>query len=292
VTIKNDFTMNYTPKIAGIGEVLWDMLPGSKMLGGAPANFCYHAGRLGAETALISAIGHDEYGQEIVELLNSKGLRYFLNHPNYPTGTVSVRLKEGIPEYTIHRDVAWDHIKPATEAFDWLTDAGVLCFGSLAQRSAVSALAIHQALEMLPADALKVFDVNLRQNFFDKQLLHQSFSKANVVKLNDEEIEVIGQLFDLKGTHKEKCIQLINHYQLRMVALTLGSKGSWLLTPDKQSFMPVPKVKVADTVGAGDSFTAVLVTGLLMKKDLQQIHSEATEYAAKVCTHKGAMPEF
>lgn len=284
--------MNHTPKIAGIGEVLWDLLPGGKMPGGAPANFCYHAGRLGAETALISAIGHDENGREIVELLNNKGLRYYLNRPNYPTGTVSVSLKAGIPEYVIHRDVAWDHIKPATEAFDWLTGADALCFGSLAQRSVVSALAIHQALDMLPAEALKVFDVNLRQNFFGKQVLHQSFSKANVVKLNDEEIEVIGQLFDLQGSHEEKCFQLISQYQLRLVALTLGSKGSWLFTTEKQSFLPVPKVKVADTVGAGDSFTAVLVSGLIMNKDLQQIHGEATEYAAKVCMHKGAMPEI
>lgn len=284
--------MYHTPKIAGIGEVLWDLLPGGKMLGGAPANFCYHAGRLGAETALISAIGHDENGLEIIELLNNKGLRYYLNHPNYPTGTVSVSLKDGIPDYTIHRDVAWDHIKPASEAFDWLTGADALCFGSLAQRSVVSALAIHQALEMLPADALKVFDVNLRQNFFDKQLLHQSFLKANVVKLNDEELEIVGHLYDLQGDIEEKCHQLINRYQLRLVALTLGSKGSWLITTEKHSFMPVPKVKVADTIGAGDSFTAVLVTGLLRQKDLEQIHAEATEYAAKVCMHQGAMPEF
>lgn len=282
--------MNQRPKIAGIGEVLWDMLPNGKMLGGAPANFCYHAGRLGAEAALISAIGQDENGREIIELLRNKGLQLFLNQPEYPTGTVSVNLKDGIPEYEIHRGVAWDHIRPSAEAFEWLKSADALCFGSLAQRSEVSALAIHQALEMLPAEAIKVFDVNLRQNFFDKQLLHQSLAKANVVKLNDEEIDVLGRLLDLQGTAEEQGRQLMHNFGLRLVALTMGSKGSWLFTADDQSFMPVPKVEVVDTIGAGDSFTAVLVTGLLLQKELRQIHEEATTYAARVCMHKGAMP--
>lgn len=282
--------MNHPLKIAGIGEVLWDMLPGGKMLGGAPANFCYHTTRLGVESALISAIGHDENGQEIVELLNSKGLRYYCNQPDYPTGSVSVSLKAGIPEYEIHRDVAWDHIRPSAEAFEWLKSADALCFGSLAQRHEVSAMAIQQALEALPENALKVFDVNLRQHFYSKELLHQALLKANVVKLNDEEIEVVGRLFDLHGPAEEQCRQLMQNFGLRLVALTMGSRGSWLFTADEQSFTPVPKVEVVDTIGAGDSFTAVLVTGLLMKNELRQIHEEATSYAARVCMHKGAMP--
>lgn len=279
-------------RITGIGEVLWDLLPGGKMLGGAPANFCFHAQRLGAESAIISATGNDHLGDEIVKTLDEKGVHHILNYPDYPTGTVSVKLIEGIPEYIIHTEVAWDFIKPGDEAIKWIKDSDAICFGTLCQRSEVSAKSIEKALSLVPEKALKVLDVNLRQHFFTKEILEKSFRKANVVKLNDEEIEVIGSLFELTGSPVEKCRTLMNRFQIDIVALTMGENGSRLMTATEESYLPVPKVFVVDTVGAGDSFTAVMVMGLLNKKLLQVLHSEASQYAARVCTFSGAMPEF
>jgi fructokinase len=279
-------------KIAGIGEVLWDLLPTGKMIGGAPANFCYHAKNLGADAAIISATGNDALGAEIENILNEKGIKHILNHPDYPTGTVSVELKNGIPDYIIHQNVAWDFIRLGAEALNWIKSADALCFGSLCQRSVVSAEAINQALDAVTDSTLKVLDVNLRQQYFTQKILEKSFKRANVVKLNDEEIEIIGAMFGLSGPQNLKCRALMNLFQIDVVALTMGEKGSLLLTTNEESFVSVPKVKVIDTVGAGDSFTAVMVMGLLNKKPLHELHNEATEYAAKVCTFSGAMPSF
>jgi len=279
-------------KIAGIGEVLWDLLPTGKMIGGAPANFCYHAKNLGADAAIISATGNDALGAEIENTLTQKGIKHILNHPDYPTGTVSVELKNGIPDYIIHENVAWDFIRLDNEAQSWIKTADAICFGTLGQRSIVSAEAIDQALDSVAPKALKVLDVNLRQQYFSKEILEKSFKRANVVKLNDEEIEIIGAMFGLSGSQKLKCLTLMDIFRFDVMALTMGDKGSLLLTTNEESFVPVPKVKVVDTVGAGDSFTAVMVMGLLNNKQLHELHNEATEYAAKVCTFSGAMPSF
>jgi len=279
-------------KIAGIGEVLWDLLPTGKMIGGAPANFCYHAKNLGADVAIISATGNDALGAEIENTLTEKGIKHILNHPDYPTGTVSVELKNGIPDYIIHENIAWDFIRLDADALSWIKSADVLCFGSLCQRSVVSAESINQALDGVTDKTLKVLDVNLRQHYFSRLILEKSFKRANVVKLNDEEIEIIGAMFGLSGSQNLKCRALMNMFQIEVVALTMGASGSLLLTTNEESFVPVPKVKVIDTVGAGDSFAAVMVMGLLNKKPLHELHNEATEYAAKVCTYSGAMPSF
>jgi fructokinase len=262
------------------------------MIGGAPANFCYHAKNLGADAAIISATGNDALGAEIENTLIEKGIKHILNHPDYPTGTVTVELKNGIPDYIIHENVAWDFIRLNNEALSWIKTADSICFGTLGQRSIVSAEAIDQALDSVAPKALKVLDVNLRQQYFSKEILEKSFNRANVVKLNDEEFEIIGTMFGLSGSQNLKCRALMNLFQIDVVALTMGEKGSLLLTTNEESFVSVPKVKVIDTVGAGDSFTAVMVMGLLNKKPLHELHNEATEYAAKVCTFSGAMPSF
>jgi fructokinase len=277
-------------RITGIGEVLWDMLPDGKQLGGAPGNFCYHTQNLGAEAAIISAIGKDDYGDEIKSLLAGKSLKPMLNYPDFPTGFVSVKLEKGMPTYTIHENVAWDHIILSNEAVNWIKTTDAICFGSLAQRSETSHKSIVKALKLVPEKALIVFDINLRQHYFNKALLEESMSLANVLKLNDDELEIISSMFGLSGTDKEKCHTLIKKFKLNLVALTMGSEGSWLFTKSEESFQEVPKIKVVDTIGAGDSFTAVMVMGILHNKPLRKLHKEAVEYSAKVCTYSGATP--
>lgn len=277
-------------RITGIGEILWDMLPDGKKLGGAPGNFCFHTKNLGAQAAIISAIGKDANGDEISATLKAKELNAFFNYPDYPSGYVSVKLNNGIPSYTIHDEVAWDYISLNEDAKNWIKQTDAICFGSLAQRSETSRKAIKQALLTTTAHALKVLDINLRQHYYSKELLEASFELANVVKLNDEELEIISEMFGLEGTDKEKCHTLMEMFGLKLIALTMGSQGSWLFTENEATFQLVPKVKVVDTIGAGDSFTAAMVMGLLHKKPLTKLHHEASQYAAKVCTYRGATP--
>jgi fructokinase len=279
-------------KITGIGEVLWDMLPEGKQLGGAPGNFCFHTQNLGADATIISAIGKDESGMEIERLLNEKKLKLILNYPDFTTGYVSVKLENGMPSYTIHENVAWDHITLSNEAKEWIKKTDAICFGSLAQRSETSGKAIEEALKAAPEKALKVFDINLRQHYYNKEILEHSMILANVLKLNDDELEIISEMFNLVGSDKEKCLKLMQLFGLDLVALTLGSQGSWLFTQTEESFQQVPKIEIMDTIGAGDSFTATMVMGLLKNKPLAQLHYEATSYSAKVCTFSGATPKI
>ncbi len=279
-------------KITAIGEVLWDMLPDGKQLGGAPGNFCFHTQNHGADAATISAIGKDESGREIETLLKERKLKLMLNYPDFATGYVSVKLENGMPSYTIHENVAWDHITLGNEAKEWIKSTDALCFGSLAQRSKTSRKAIMEGLKIAPEKALKVFDINLRQHYYNKEILEQSMTLANLLKLNEDELEIISEMFNLSGNDKKKCHSLMQLFGLDLVALTLGSQGSWLYTTADESFQKVPEIKVVDTIGAGDSFTATMIMGLLNKKPLEQLHREATEYSAKVCTYSGATPKI
>lgn len=276
--------------VIGIGEILWDMLPTGKILGGAPANFAYHAQQLGAEGTVISAVCNDELGKEIEQVLKEKELNNCLSIAEQPTGTVSVELRNGSPSYTIHEGVAWDNMELTNCAKDKLHTANAVCFGSLAQRNTISRKAIVEALEIMPANALKVFDINLRQHFYTKEIIESSLERANVFKINDEELLIFRDMFHLEGSDEEVCQTIIKRYNLRLMALTKGENGSDLLTADEVSYMKTPQVEVADTIGAGDSFTATLVMGLLGKKPLKQLHQEAVEISAFVCTQNGATP--
>jgi len=277
--------------VIGIGELLWDMLPDGKEVGGAPANFAYHAKYFGAKSKVISAIGKDSLGKEIISVLNNRNINYILNEVEYPTGTVSVKLKDGIPTYEIHENVAWDFIALNQEAIAALKTADAICFGSLSQRSNKSIRAIETALKLVPKKALKIFDINLRLQFYSNEIIENSLKEANVLKLNDEELIVLTKMFHLKGNQEAKCVQLLNRFNLNYLALTNGAKGSILFHKNNISRLTVPKVKVVDTIGAGDSFTAALVMGILYKKSLIKIHKSATNHAAKVCAHKGATPK-
>lgn len=279
---------NYT--VIGIGEILWDLLPDGKILGGAPANFAYHAAQLGAEGVAISAVGNDELGREIVRLIEEKKVHNGLSLVKEPTGTVTVELKDGMPSYIIHEGVAWDNLVLTDTAKEKLAKADAICFGSLAQRSHVSRKAIWEALEMVPKSCIKVFDINLRQNFYSKEIIEKSLAYADVFKVNEDEIVVFRDLFGMKGTEEEICKQITDKYNLRLLALTKGSEGSLLMSKGDKSFIPTPKVKVADTIGAGDSFTATMVMGLLNMQPLAVLHQKAVDVSTFVCTHHGATP--
>ncbi len=279
-------------KIVGIGEVLWDLLPEGKELGGAPANFTFHAKKWGADSTIISAVGNDALGTEISSVLKDRKQSFEFNISSNPTGTVSINLKDGIPDYTIYENVAWDEILLSDKARTILKQTDAICYGSLAQRSDVSKQSINEALDLVPENALKVFDINLRQHFYSESLILESLQRANVLKLNSEELIILSDYFNLESNQEKACYQLIEQFSLQLIALTNGSENSLLITKDNLSDISTPRIKVVDTVGAGDSFTATLVVGLLQHEPVKEIHQRAVDYSAKVCMHKGATPKI
>jgi fructokinase len=264
-------------------------------LGGAPCNFAYHASRAGCESFVVSAIGTDGLGKEILSLFDENALdkSYVQQTSDFPTGTVTVSLDaDGIPSYIIHENVAWDNIGWNNSLETLAKNVDAVCFGSLAQRNPVSQQSILNFLKATQNDCLRVFDINLRQAFYSENVIVQSLELSNILKLNEDELPTVAKLLALHGSDDELLAQLMKKFNLKMIALTKGDKGSFLRTEKEQSFMEVPKVKIADTVGAGDSFTAVIVAGLLQNHDLKTIHENATRVAAFVCTQNGAMPEY
>ena len=282
--------------VVGMGEALWDVLPEGKKIGGAPANFAYHVSQFGLNSKVVSAVGEDKLGAEILENLQAKKLKMQIETVPYPTGTVQVELDaEGVPCYDIKEGVAWDNI-PYTKGLDELAhQACAVCFGSLAQRSVVSRNTINAFLDAMPHDAnvLKIFDINLRQSFYTKEILCNSFKRCNILKINDEELVTVSRMFGYPGIDlQDKCWILLGKYNLKMLILTCGVNGSYVFTPGEMSFVETPKVEVADTVGAGDSFTAAFVAAILSGKTVREAHELAVETSAYVCTQNGAMPEL
>lgn len=282
------------PYIVGLGEVLWDVLPEGKQLGGAPANFAYHVSQFGHDALAISAVGNDALGDETLEALNARHLQHLMPRVDYPTGTVQVTLDDdGIPTYVIREGVAWDNIPFTAELEDVAQNTRAVCFGSLAQRSPVSRATIQAFLNAMPKDSLKIFDINLRQNFYNKEIIREALMACNILKINDEELVLIGRLFGYPGLDIEnKCWLLLGKYNLDMLVLTCGVNGSYVFTPGSVSFQETPTVEVADTVGAGDSFTGTFVSGLLAGKSIEETHRLAVDVSAYVCTCKGAMPKL
>lgn len=280
--------------VVGMGEALWDVLPEGKKIGGAPANFAYHVSQFGLPGYVVSAVGDDALGKEIVENFTSKGLNQLIAEVPYPTGTVQVEIDQaGIPQYDIKENVAWDNI-PYTDSLEALAKrTKAVCFGSLAQRNVVSRETINRFLDAMPQsdDSLVVFDVNLRQGFYNKEILCNSMSCCNILKINDEELVTVSRMFGYPGIDlQDKCWILLGKYNLKMLILTCGINGSYVFTPGNVSFQPTPKVEVADTVGAGDSFTAAFISSILKGRSVQEAHSRAVQTSAYVCTRKGAMP--
>ncbi|MBQ4228812.1 MAG: carbohydrate kinase [Bacteroidaceae bacterium] len=280
--------------VIGLGEALWDVLPEGKKLGGAPANFAYHAGQfLGqANTMAISALGEDKLAEETIAALEEHGLQYTMPRVPYPTGTVQVQLDEqGIPTYDIRENVAWDNIPFTPEIEEIARNCRAVCFGSLAQRNVVSRENIHRFLDATPEDCVKIFDINLRQNFYTKEVIQESMRRCNILKINDEELVIIGRMFGYPGLDIEnKCWLILGKYDLDMLVLTCGTNGSYVFTPGQMSFQETPKVEVADTVGAGDSFTGSFCAAILNGKPVAEAHQLAVKVSAFVCTQNGAMP--
>ena len=290
--------------VVGLGEALFDCLPEGRKLGGAPANFAYHVGQFGLNGCAISAIGDDELGEEIVETFEKVGLRYILPRVEQPTGTVKVTLdSKGVPQYDICLGVAWDNIPLTGEMLEVARSAEAICFGSLAQRSETSRKTIHAFLDAAPKSALRVFDINLRQRWYTAEVINESLNRANILKINDEELDVVAAMLlgvssedpskliaeDAELTRKV-CRDLIARYDLKMLILTCGAIGSYVFTDKEESYVSTPKVQVADTVGAGDSFTATFVAQILMGKTIREAHEKAVAVSAFVCTQNGAMP--
>ena len=284
--------MNHKPVVVGIGELLWDMLPSGKRAGGAPINFVYHATQLGAEGYAISAVGKDDLGAEILQELAKAGIEHQTAEVPYPTGKVLVSLKDGIPDYTIVENVAWDHIPLTQQSCDLVKRADCVCFGSLALRHADSRQTAERLLELAPREALRFFDINLRQQYYSKELIEKLLRYANAFKLNDEEILVLRKMFALHGTDDEVCRTLLDRFDLRYVVFTAGDKFSAIYCPTEKSFFPTPKVEVVDTVGAGDSFSGAFVYNILTGKSLKEAHGAAVKVAAFVCTQSGAWPAY
>ena len=285
------------PIVVGMGEALWDVLPDGKKIGGAPANFAFHAGQAGMDSRVVSAVGTDALGEEALATLEGKGLNIeAVARVDFPTGVVNVSLGEqGIPQYDICEGVAWDNIPFTPTLANLASQAQAVCWGSLAQRNEVSRKTIFSFLDAMPSDEerLKVFDINLRQQFYTLEIIEASCRRANVLKINDEELVLVSELLRLgAGSPEVLCRSLMERYGLSILVLTCGTNGSYVFTPVETSYRVTPKVQVADTVGAGDSFTATLVGELLRKTPVGVAHEHAVEVAAYVCTQQGAMAEW
>ena len=281
--------------IVGIGEALWDMLPEGRKIGGAPANFTYHVSQFGLDAVAVSAVGDDELGAEIRQTFEEKDLQTQLATVPYPTGTVAVTLDaKGIPHYEICEGVAWDNIPFSPELEALARNTIAVCYGTLAQRNSVSRKTIESFIAAMPADGIKICDINLRGTFYNKEILESSMRACDILKINDEEIDEVSRLLGAEfPTQRMAALNLMSRYEIDILILTCGTNGSYIYSIDgTESFLPTPKVQVADTVGAGDSFTGAFIAALLCGKDIKKAHALAVEVSAYVCTQNGAMPEL
>ena len=280
--------------IVGLGEALWDCLPEGRKIGGAPANFAYHASQFGFDSYVVSAVGSDALGDETIETLRAKGLKLQMPRVDYPTGQVQVTLAEdGVASYDIKEGSAWDNIPFTPEIEALAKRCSAVCFGSLAQRNAVTRNTIYRFLAAAPKDSLRIFDINLRQNFYSKEIIQESLKLCNVMKINDEELVILGRMFGYPGVDVEnKCWLILGKYNLDMLILTCGINGSYVFSKGAMTFLETPKVEVADTVGAGDSFTGSFVASILSGKSIAEAHLTGVKVSAYVCTQNGAMPDI
>ena len=286
--------MSARPTIAGIGEVLWDIYPDAAHFGGAPANFACHAASLGAEAWMVSAVGTDELGDRALAALREHSVHctHLVQNPRRATGTVRVSLDAaGIASYEFAADTAWDHLEWTDDLAALAARCDAVCFGTLGQRSPVSRETIRRFVKAVPRTALRVFDVNLRQRFYDMETIAASLQIATALKLNDDELPIVAELCGIHATTpREMLIELMTRYDLSLAALTRGPRGSLLISTSEENECPAPSTDVLDTVGAGDAFTATLVTDFLRGSPLAKINRHANAVAAFVCSQNGATP--
>ncbi len=284
--------MHRKPIIVGIGELLWDELPQGRQAGGAPINFVYHASQLGARGYAISAVGQDQSGNDILHELDKNKISYVIERVPYPTGHVLVQLENGVPTYTIVENVAWDHIPLTPRAVKIVQKADAVCWGTLALRSSETHQTIQKLLTYTSPKALRFFDVNLREHFYDKHLINQLLVLSNMFKMNDDEIKVLREMFDLNGSDDDVCMALLKAYRLHYLIFTAGERYSVIYTANEISRIETPRVKTQDTVGAGDAFSGAFVYSILTGKTLRQAHEAAVRVSAFVCTRTGAWPMY
>ena len=278
--------------VLSIGELLWDMLPDGKRLGGAPVNFAYYVERGGCKAYAVSAIGRDASGDELLAEFNCLGLdSSFIQRNENPTSSVGVSLdSNGVPQYEIYENVAWDNICADEKILALSQTADAICWGSLAQRSEKSRQAILQIIDNSSENTLKIFDINLRQNFYSKEIIENSLVRADVLKLNEDEIVVLAEMFGLSGDIQAKMKSLMDIYSLRYLIFTMGGEGSIIMNNDGEMSHQKPiATKIVDTVGAGDSFTATFIASILNGVDFREAHKMASNMASKVCGHSGAI---
>ena len=279
--------------VVGIGEILWDMLPSGKVIGGAPANFAYHVQELGESSVVVSCVGNDELGREIISSLEDMEMTTeFLYVDNkHSTGASSVKIdKEGKPSYLIKEGVAWDYIPTSTLLFELASKSAAVCFGTVAQRSELSRMTILKFLGLMGQETIKVFDINLRQNYYSEEIIKTSLSLANVLKLDLNEFSFVKKILKLNGDEKNILSELSQKYDLHLIALTKGSAGSILFKEGNISKHEGYRINLEDTVGAGDAFVAALVTGLLRGYKLYDLHKKANRIASYICSKHGATP--
>jgi fructokinase len=278
-------------KVVGLGEALWDLLPGGKTLGGAPANFACSVSRLGLSACVASAVGKDALGDELLAELAKKKLDFLIETVDYPTGEVEATLNaQGIPQYEIRENSAWDNIPFTSCMRELALDCSAVCFGTLAQRCEASRATIHSFLELVPKSAYKIFDVNLRQNFYSKEIITWSLQNCDILKMNEEEVAEIARMFGLTGMQeREICLHLLETYDLKFVAETKGEAGSNVFAKGETSYLEAPKTPVADTIGAGDAWAGAFAAALLKGEPMRSAHLLAAKAAAEACARHGAM---
>ena len=283
------------PVIVGLGELLWDIKPHGRYVGGAPANFAYHANQFDADGVVVSCVGRDADGAEIMERLAERGMTTdFVRYDEcHSTGTATVEMDDaGHHAFIIHTGVAWDYLPFDSELEALACQADAVCFGTLAQRGELSRKSIRAFLKRTRRDCLRVFDINMRQEYYDFDSITRSLAVADVLKLNDEEMPKLTALLGLSRFESEAVPNLMHRFGLRMVALTRGENGSVLYTKHRLSEnRGVAPDALVDTVGAGDAFTAALVCGLLRYEDLDRLHERASRLAGFVCSQPGATPD-
>ncbi|SFH55249.1 carbohydrate kinase family protein [Planctomicrobium piriforme] len=287
-------TPDRRPTVIGLGELLWDVFPDGRRPGGAPANFAFQTEQLGCHGVLATRVGADVDGDELLQALREKSLDLSIvqRDPERKTGWVSVTLRDGHPEYVIHENVAWDAIEFTPALQSMMQQAAAVCFGTLAQRSGPSRTAIHAAVSATPAECLRVYDVNLRQSYYAEEWVSASLRLATIVKLNDEEVPVVARLLGIADEPLEFSRLLITRFDLQIVCITRGAKGCLVVTQTEHHDVPGKAIKVADTVGAGDAFTAGFVFAQLQEWPVGLSAEFANRVGAMVASRQGAMPEL
>ena len=283
------------PEILGVGEVLWDLLPDGRVLGGAPCNFVFHCHQLGQRAAIVSRVGADQAGHDLRACLRAMGLtdEWIQTDPVHPTGSVSVMLDDGQPRYTIHEQVAWDYLETSQELDAALAGVHFVCFGTLMQRHAVSRATVQRLVRLANQQAIVLCDVNLRPPFYTPEILEASLQLSRWVKLNQEELVLLRQLFALRGRGESGWLSALRQrFEIELVALTRGAAGCLIQTADDEISVSGVKVNVVDTIGAGDAFTAALVCATLQGRELGLAASLANRYAALVTTQRGGTPKL